>query len=248
MEKYCLEVCVDSLESAFAAWRGGASRLELCSNLIIGGTTPSPELFSMVQEQIPLPVHVLIRPRFGDFLYTGYECRQMCREIEKFSGAGAAAVVIGSLDANGYLNEKQMKDMIKAAAGCKITLSRAFDVCADPVKTLYSAGELGVHTILTSGQEQDCVKGHLLIKKLVEEAGDFMEILVGAGVNAGNIPFLIKSTGATAFHMSGKEVLKSRMKYKNTRVNMGLKEISEFEIYRTNENLIRQAVESFLTV
>lgn len=245
MKKYCLEVCVDSLESAISAWRGGADRIELCSNLIIGGTTPSFELFRMVRERIPLPVHVLIRPRFGDFLYTDYEYYQMCREIEKFTKEGAAAVVIGSLDKNGDLNMLQMKGMIQAAKDCKITLHRAFDVCRDPMENLKRAKEIGIHTILTSGQEASCEEGKGFIKNLIEESNDSIEILVGGGVSAMNIPSLICETGAHAFHMSGKEVLESKMEYKNTRVNMGLKEISEFEIYRTSEEKIRRAVESF---
>lgn len=96
MKDYILEVCVDSVESALAAERGGATRLELCANLVIGGTTPGYPLFEQVKKETGLPVRTLIRPRFGDFLYTQYEHRQMLQDIRHFAQAGADGVVIGA--------------------------------------------------------------------------------------------------------------------------------------------------------
>lgn len=154
MENYILEVCVDSVESALAAKRGGATRLELCANLVIGGTTPGYTLFEQVKEKTGLPVRVLIRPRFGDFLYSHYEYEQMLYDIRYFAQTGVDGVVIGSLKEDGTLNEEQMRGMIEAAGNSGITLHRAFDVCADPVVTLQRAAELGVDTILTSGRRQ----------------------------------------------------------------------------------------------
>ena len=104
MKDYILEVCVDSVESALAAERGGATRLELCANLVIGGTTPGYPLFEQVKKETGLPVRTLIRPRFGDFLYTQYEHRQMLQDIRHFAQEGADGVVIGSLNADGTLN------------------------------------------------------------------------------------------------------------------------------------------------
>ncbi len=112
MKDYILEVCVDSVESALAAERGGATRLELCANLVIGGTTPGYPLFEQVKKETGLPVRTLIRPRFGDFLYTQYEHRQMIQDIRHFAQAGADGVVIGSLNADGTLNTEQMKEMM----------------------------------------------------------------------------------------------------------------------------------------
>ena len=127
MEKpYTLEACVDSVESAQAAARGGADRLELCANLVIGGTTPTLPLFHAVREASGLPVNVLIRPRFGDFLYTVAERVVMCREIETFAAQGANAVVIGALRSDGTLDRAAMGEMIAAAGDIRITLHRAF--------------------------------------------------------------------------------------------------------------------------
>ena len=278
MTDYILEVCVDSVESALAAKAGGATRLELCANLIIGGTTPGYTLFRQVQQETRLPIRVLIRPRFGDFLYTAYEYQQMCADIRFFANAGADGVVIGSLQADGGLNEAQMRGMIDATDGrCGITLHRAFDVCADPIACYEKAAELGIDTILSSGQEGDALAGSELLRKLVQmseengyasgearysETSFALEdaaakhspktdrilsgaptILVGAGVKADNIAEIAGMTGAHDFHMSGKKILSSGMRYRNEHVHMGLDGISEFELYRTDEAEIRRAVE-----
>lgn len=278
MNDYILEVCVDSVESALAAKAGGATRLELCANLIIGGTTPGYALFRQVQQETGLPIRVLIRPRFGDFLYTEYEYQQMCADIRYFANAGADGVVIGSLQADGNLNEAQMRGMIEATGGkCGITLHRAFDVCADPIACYEKAAYLGIDTILSSGQEADARTGSGLLRKLVQMSekncyasseakhseasstfGDTATkrladtgrpftggptILVGAGVKADNITEIAGITGARAFHMSGKKILSSGMRYRNEHVHMGLDGISEFELYRTDEEEIRRAVE-----
>ena len=276
MNDYILEVCVDSIESALAAKAGGATRLELCANLIIGGTTPGYPLFQQVQQETALPIRVLIRPRFGDFLYTAYEYQQMCADIRFFANAGADGVVIGSLQTDGSLNEAQMRGMIDAADGrCGITLHRAFDVCADPIACYEKAADLGIDTILSSGQEGDAQTGSALLRKLVlmseenlyasgeaqcSETSSALEdtaakpasdriltggptILVGGGVKADNLDEIAGMTGAHAFHMSGKKILSSGMRYRNEHVHMGLDGISEFELYRTDEEEIRRAVE-----
>ncbi len=159
MQKYLLECCVDSVESAIAAQKGGADRLELCGNLIIGGTTPSVELYRAVRKNTDIPIHVLLRPRFGDFLYTAYELEILYEEVKLFSSEGADGLVIGCLKPDGELDIEAMKRMIELGKGRKITLHRAFDVCNNPLKALEQAIELGVDTILTSGQENSCMKG-----------------------------------------------------------------------------------------
>lgn len=243
MTDYTLEVCVDSVESALAAKRGKANRLELCANLIIGGTTPDPALFRKIRELADIRIHVLIRPRFGDFLYTEYEYDIMRREIETFAKAGAEGIVIGSLRADGSLNEQQMKGMIEAAQcgnGCSITLHRAFDVCADPFETMEAAKALGVSTILTSGQERSCWEGRKLIRQLAQKACG-IRILTGAGVTPEIIGKMYPETGLKEYHMSGKKTLDSGMVYRNSRVSMGLPGISEFEVWRTDEQTVAEA-------
>lgn len=244
-QKKVIEVCVDSVESALAARAGGADRLELCANLIIGGTTPTPALFDAVCAATGLPVNVLIRPRFGDFLYTQAEHDIMCREVELFSRRGANAVVIGALRSDGSLDRERMRDLIAAAGGCRITLHRAMDVSRGLEETLEEAAALGVDTILTSGGRASAWQGRETIARLLDRAGDRLQILVGGGVNAQVIRELRRAQpAACAFHLSGKRVLDSAMTYRNSEVSMGLPGISEFQLWRTDENAVRAAVQA----
>ena len=245
MSKFILEACVDSVESALAAARGGATRLELCANLIIGGTTPTPALLEGVRQAVDLPVRALIRPRFGDFLYTQREYEIMRRDIALLAGRGADAFVFGALRPDGSLHRGQMAGLMEAAGGRPVTLHRAFDVCRDPVAALEQAMELGVGTILTSGQAENAWAGRELIGQLLERAGGRADILIGGGVNAGVIrAFRQAFPLARAFHLSGKQVLDSGMTWRNERVNMGLPGISEFQVWRTDEGTIRAAAQA----
>lgn len=244
-QKKVIEVCVDSVESALAAKAGGADRLELCANLIIGGTTPTLSLFDAVRAATGLPVNVLIRPRFGDFLYTPAEHDIMCREVEAFAVRGANAVVIGALRADGSLDEAGMRALIAAAGQCRITLHRAIDVSRDPEETLERAIALGVDTVLTSGGKASAWQGRETIARLLDRAGDRAQILVGGGVNAQVIRDLRREhPAACAFHLSGKRVLDSGMVFRNGEVNMGLPGISEFQVWRTDESAVRTAVQA----
>ena len=159
MKKYILEACVDSPESAVEAAGGGADRLELCANLIIGGTTPEQALYEKVRELTDTRIHVLIRPRYGDFLYTEHEFGIILRSVELYRRLGAEGVVVGCLLPDGSLDTERMKALREAAGDMSMTLHRAFDMCADPYEALEQAKGLGVQTILTSGQKADCTQG-----------------------------------------------------------------------------------------
>ena len=239
--QFLLECATDSVESALAAAKGGADRLELCANLIIGGTTPTLALYDEVRSHSDIPLFILIRPRFGDFLYTDYEANVICREIEMFQKAGAEGVVIGSLNKDGSLNAEHMKRFIDSAKDMSVTLHRSFDMCADPFETLKQAKELGVNTILTSGQAPSSLEGIDLYEKLIEKANGEISILAGGGIKASTIEKLLKQTSLTAFHMSGKIVVESGMEFRNPAVSMGLPGISEYNIWLTDENNVREA-------
>ena len=247
MRKYTLEICVDSVESAINAERGKATRLELCSNLIIGGTTPTKSLFEEVKKNVNIPINVLIRPRFGDFLYSDYEVNIIKNEIKMFKKLGVDGIVVGILTKNGEIDLDNMKKFIEGAQDIPITFHRAFDVCREPLKAFYQLQELGVQNILTSGQSQDCLRGKKLLKELVKistkNSKNKTEILVGAGLNIENIDEIVNFTGATNFHFSGKRIKQSSMEYRKENVNMGLKEFSEFEILETDENLVKEVAD-----
>lgn len=239
--KYILEACVDSVESALEAQAGGADRLELCGNLIIGGTTPSPCMFEQLREVSDICTHILIRPRFGDFCYTDHEFQIMLKEVQLFRERNADGIVIGILKPDGTLDIERMKRLMEAAGDLSVTLHRAFDVCADPVAAMEQAKELGIHTILTSGQKNHCLDGRDLLKELVNLENGRITIQAGGGVDAEVIRKLQPYTGAHAFHMSGKRILASSMVYRKEEVSMGLPSLSEFEIYRTDRERIREA-------
>lgn len=240
MKKFLLEACADSVESVLAAQAGGADRIELCGNIIIGGTTPSPCLLKEIRKHSGIRIHVLIRPRFGDFCYTEYECAMIEEEIRMFRALGAEGVVIGVLTPDGTLNLPVMERLMEAAAGMSVTLHRAFDVCRDPFETLEQAAALGIHTILTSGQRNTCLDGAALIGQLQARADGRIRIMAGAGVSASVIPALYQK-GIREFHMTGKQVLDSPMRYRKEGVSMGLPSLSEYEIFRTDEAKIREA-------
>lgn len=242
MKNYILECCVDSVESAIHAANGGASRLELCSNLIIGGTTPDVALVKEIRKYTDIRIHALIRPRFGDFCYTEHEMEIMKSQICALKKAGVEGVVIGVLDEDGNLDVPKMQELMQEAEGLSVTLHRAFDMCRDPFQALEDAIRLGINTILTSGQKQSAWEGRELIAELIEKADGRIDIMAGAGVGASVIEKLIPVTRGTSYHMSGKVTLDSRMRYRKAEVSMGLSSLSEYEIWQTSEALVGEAV------
>ena len=242
MENYILECCVDRLASAINGEKGGANRFELCANLVIGGTTPSLTLFRQVRKHTNLPIHVLIRNRFGDFCYNDDEIEEMCDSIKAFADKGADGVVVGALTPEGDLDEKALRKFAKSAGKAKLVLHRAFDMCKEPFAALSKAKELGIDTILTSGQKGNCVDGSPLIKELINKAGKDINILIGAGVSADVIKKVYEMTGGTNYHMSGKKVTDSKMLYRREEVSMGLPSLSEYDIWETSAEEIAKAV------
>ena len=231
--EFVLEACVDSLSSARAAKEGGATRLELCANLIIGGTTPSLSLVRRGKEETGLPVHALLRPRFGDFLYTQEEFELLLEDGASLLGAGADALVSGCLTGEGDLDLSRLEKLVDLChrRGKRFTLHRAFDVCRDPVSALEQCKALGVDTVLTSGQKNTCLEGLPLLKGLWGRQGP-VELLLGAG---------IELPQANAFHMSGKVTLEGPMAYRKEEVSMGLPGFDEYTLWCTDPEKIRAA-------
>src|SRR5712691_10469174 len=135
-ESVLVEACVDSIESALAAARGGAHGIELCANLVEGGTTPSAGTLAVCRERLDIPIHVLVRPRGGDFLYTATEFTVMLEDIRRAKQAGAEGVVTGALRADGEIDTDRTRELIGAARPLRVTFHRAFDVCRDPAAAL----------------------------------------------------------------------------------------------------------------
>lgn len=240
MKKPLIEGCVDSYASSLAAYRGGADRLELCANLAIGGTTPSQSLFQQVHRDCPIPVNVLIRPRFGDFLYSDAELEEMRGEIRRFRDMGANGVVIGVLTPDGNLDRDAISRLMDCAGELDVTLHRAFDMTRDPAKALEDAVGLGCRTVLTSGQTKNAGEGAQLLKQLVAQAAGRIDIMAGCGVKKENIAAIHAHTGIRSFHTTGRKgAVDSAMRYRKAGVSMGLPSLSEYELWRTDEEEFR---------
>lgn len=240
MTKPLIEGCVDSFASAMAAIRGGADRLELCGALVIGGVTPSPALFRQVRSAWDGRIHVLIRPRFGDFLYTGREGEQMEEEVAAFRDLGCDGVVIGALTPDGTLDRDLLGRLMARAGDLSVTLHRAFDMTRDPFEALEAAMELGFHTILTSGQAPSAAEGVACLRGLRERAHGRISIMAGSGVKEENILPIHEKTGILTFHTTGRRGnLDSGMRYRKEGVSMGLPSLSEYEIWQTDEETFR---------
>ena len=229
MKKYLLEICVDSFESARRASEAGADRLELCGDLLVGGVSPSPYLIEQVAARVKTPVNVLLRPRFGDFCFTAEEKEVLLREIEFCAGAGVNGVVIGALTPEGELDVPFLSDCMAAAGDLEVTLHRCFDVCRDGFEAIETACDLGIQTILTSGQRATAPEGVENLKAFRKFANDRIHLMAGSGVSAANIPLLHAHAGICHFHLSAKRSEPGPMAFRREGVPMGLPMASEFD-------------------
>ena len=219
---YKFEVCANSVESCVEAQRGGADRVELCAGIPEGGTTPSYGDIVMARKLlITTKLHVIIRPRGGDFLYSDLEREIMLEDVRMARRLGVDGVVFGGLTSDGDIDMDFMRQLMAESEGMSVTFHRAFDVCRNPFVALEQIIELGCDRILTSGQMPKAEDGVDLLKQLVEKAGDRIIIMPGCGVNAGNIAKIAQITGAKEFHFSARSKHESGMQFRKSRVSMG---------------------------
>ena len=195
-----LEVCLAGVESAVAAQAGGAGRVEMCENLVAGGTTPSYGTMALVRERLTIPVHVMIRPRGGDFCYADLELEVMRRDIAAAKALGVDGVVLGVLTADKEIDVVRTAVLINAARPLSVTFHRAFDVAADPHVAFTALLDLGIDRLLTSGQQATAWEGRGLIRELVRWANGRMHILAGSGINLQNAAQLVAETGIHEIH------------------------------------------------
>lgn len=195
-----IEACVESLDAALAAERGGADRLELCANLDVGGTTPSAELIAQVKSRVAVPVFVMIRPRGGSFVYTAAERDAMRRDIIVALELRADGLVLGMLDDERRVDARGVQDLLALSGGSPVTFHKAFDAIADQLTALETLIDLGVDRVLTSGGAASALDGADAIRSLVEHAGGRIRIMAGGGVRAHNARALVRLTGVTELH------------------------------------------------
>lgn len=216
-----VEVCVDSVESAIAAQAGGADRVELCDNLVEGGTTPSVGAIELARQNLTIAVNVMIRPRGGDFCYSDTEFQVMRIDVQAAKQSGADGVVIGILKPDGEIDKERTRELVELARPMSVTFHRAFDMTREPYEALDDLIELGVDRVLTSGQENSVLEGLDLIADLVQEARGRIIVMPGGGITDRNIRKIIEATHALEAHALGTTVVESPMRYRNTRPFMG---------------------------
>ncbi len=209
---FLLEICANGFASALAAQQAGADRIELCENLAEGGTTPSYGLLQHVRQKVRLPIHVLIRPRPGDFVYSDDEFAIMQTDIRLCKKLGYDGIVAGIMT-DGYVDMDRMATIVQLAAPLPVTFHRAFDRCYDPFSALEAIIDIGCKRLLTSGQQPTAEAGKELIRELVQRAGDRLTIIPGAGIREHNIVDLATYTEAREFHTSAKQALPAPTEY-----------------------------------
>ncbi len=203
-----VEICIDSLDQALAAEACGAHRLELCSNLLEGGTTPGFGMTRAITQQCSLPVYNMIRPRPGHFTYSAEELHIMLLEIEASAKAGAKGVVFGILNPDNTLNLDRTEKLVNTAHahGLKVTFHRAIDVCTNVVEAIDALADMGVENILTSGQAKSAMQGLENLTRMAKQAAGRIHIMAGGGINPGNAATLVQ-TGVHALHCTARRVL-----------------------------------------
>lgn len=195
-----VEAAVETLDSALAAERAGADRIELCDNLSDGGTTPGAGLVAAVAERTQLPVFVLIRPRAGGFVYSDDEFDVMIRDVELAGRMGIAGIVTGALTPDGRVDAERTHTLVKAAAGLPVTFHRAIDFAMNLPAALEEAIEAGASRVLTSGGAATALEGVDLIAALVDQARKRITIIAGGGIREHNVRDVIARTGVREVH------------------------------------------------
>lgn len=197
-----VEICIGSVESARAAQAGGAQRIELCSDLRSGGITPSGGLIAMVRKNVTLRLHVLIRPRAGDFIYSQDEFEVMKRDILLARQLGANGIVLGILQASGEIDVLRTRELVELALPLPVTFHRAFDAVPDFGQALEAVRQTGAVRILTSGGAPDAATGAATIARVVQQAGDSLTIMPGGGIRSSNVARILNETRAREVHAS----------------------------------------------
>jgi copper homeostasis protein len=201
-KSFLFELCADSLEAARAAQACGSDRMELCEDLAISGVTPSTALMSAVLREVSIPVHVLVRPRGGDFVYSAAEFEQMRGEIKQAKAAGASGIAVGILFPDCSVDVKRTRELVELARPMKVTFHRAFDEARDQRKALEDVILTGADSLLTSGGAPDVLTGAEQIGRLQRQAGDRLEIMAGGGLRLTNLAEVVRRSGVTCLHGS----------------------------------------------
>lgn len=244
MNNILCEICVESFEGARAAQEAGAHRIELCGSLSEGGLTPSAGLIQQVCQHIPLPIHVMIRPRRGDFVYSPLEIDTMIHDIEYAKAHHADGIVLGLLNPNGTINTQHTKQLIQIAHPLSITFHRAFDLTRNPIEALDTLITLGVDRVLTSGAAPSAEHGLYTLQKLMTHAQDRIIIMPGGGINEQNAKYIVQQTNAKEIHFSGRVQIESPMTHRNQKLAFSSPAQSEYTHHITDPHRIDTIIQA----
>jgi copper homeostasis protein len=225
-----LEICVDSVESAMAAERGGAQRIELCSDLLEGGITPSAGLLALVRKRVAIGLFVMIRPRGGDFCYTDAEFEVMQEDIRRAREAGADGIVLGVLNQHAQVDVERTRKLVELARPLPVTFHRAIDMTPDPCVSLKSVMETGAARVLTSGGVAKVTEGASVVARMVADARDRIRVVAGGGITPDTIVQVAEYTRSSEFHASLRSARPSPVDFHRRHVQMG--EIRDREYLR----------------
>jgi copper homeostasis protein len=238
--KVLLEICLDSVESAAAAERGGADRVELCAGLPEGGTTPSAGMIAAVRKKIAIGLQVMVRPRGGDFCYSSDEFGIMQRDILIAKQLGASGVVFGILTTDGDVDKDRMRTLVEMARPLKVTCHRAFDMTRDMPQALDDLAELGVDRILTSGGKKSAVDAMPTLKQLVQQGQGRISVMACGELSIANVKAVIAYTGVKEVHAGLATAVTSAMKFRNHKIEMGTLSDSEYQHSVVTESSVRE--------
>ena len=250
-EEFKFEICANSVESCLAAQEGGADRVELCAGIPEGGTTPSYGEIKLARKLLTkTKLHVIIRPRGGDFLYTPLELERMEEDIRICRELGVDGVVFGCLTEEGEIDREANRRLVELARPMSVTFHRAFDRTADPMKALEDIISLGCNRILTSGQQPKAIDGISLLAQLEKKLKEYplppIQLLAGSGVNEENIRQIFDATGIHEYHFSARVNVVSKMKHYNHEVYMGAKGADESNSRVTSAEKVRNTIKQLV--
>jgi len=237
-----LEICVDSVESAAAAERGGAQRVELCSDLLEGGITPSAGLISRVRRRIAIEIFVMIRPRGGDFAYTEDEFSVMRDDIAQAQNLGADGIVLGVLNQHARVDLDRTRELVDLARPLPVTFHRAIDMTADPQDALDDVISTGAARVLTSGGAPSVLQGLARLSGMVQAAGERIAVMPGGGISIETLPRVAEATGASEFHASLRTALASPVDFHKRGLHMGEIRDREYLRFTVQEETVRAMV------
>ncbi len=238
-----IEICVEGIDGLAAAQAAGADRVELCASLVEGGITPSLGVIRQALAIATLPVHVIVRPRGGDFLYSAREYRTMLEDVRACRALGVAGVVFGCLGADGRIDEARMAELTAAARPLAVTCHRAFDMTRDPEEAVEALVRCGVDRVLTSGQRASALEGLAGLKRTVAAARGRLAVMACGGLDETNIAEVLARSGADELHFAALVTGPSGMTFRNPHVGMGgTAPAREFELTLTDAEAVRRTI------